>query len=174
VLGPLKLMHWLQTPNLPRWAVTLMATQQLDRESRPGHQTEAAPRISTPIKTLVSLRRQWAYGLIRRVTSPCPSYGSRAWLDLPEGDPAKIAAVVVAAEAWAIDGDDLERRLHEEVRNSRAAFKATEDEEYQARAAEHRRTAPRFTGLSFAERRTAQIAAAAPRDDDYQGARDDI
>ncbi len=83
-------------------------------------------------------RRRWADSLIRKAGKPPPSYGSPAWLALPEGSPAKVASVVVAAEAWALDGDDVEARLHRQLEDERRAFKDAEDADYQARAVEHR------------------------------------
>ena len=85
-----------------------------------------------------SRRRRWAYSLIGKAASPRPSYGSQAWLDLPEGSAEKVAAVVVAAECWAVDGDDPEARLHRQLEDERRAFKDAEDADYQARAVEHR------------------------------------
>ena len=75
--------------------------------------------------------------MIQQSPTPPPPYGSPEWLALPEGSPARMAAVVRAAEAWA-QGDNLEDHLRLEVDLSRHAFKADEDDEYQARAAAHR------------------------------------
>lgn len=55
-------------------------------------------------------RREWARRLIARGNPPgplVPAYGSPAWCALPESDPARIAAVVLAAEAWAWTRDLL-------------------------------------------------------------------
>lgn len=57
-----------------------------------------------------SYRREWARRLIARGNPPgtlVPAYGSPAWCALPESDPARIAAVVLAAEAWAWTSDTL-------------------------------------------------------------------
>ena len=110
--------------------------------------------MDTAIKAVEHLRRCWASSLIRRAGKPPPSYGSPDWLALPEGSPAKVASVVVAAEAWALDGDDVEARLHRQLEDERRAFKDAEDADYQARAAEHRKQwrhlslapPPRYTG----------------------------
>jgi hypothetical protein len=48
-------------------------------------------------------RRAWARVLIRRAPDP-PVYGSPEWLALDDTDPAKVAAVVAAAECWAQEG----------------------------------------------------------------------
>lgn len=86
----------------------------------------------------VESRRRWAYRMVERCTSPPPSYGTAAWLALPEGSVEKVAAVVIAAEAWARQGDTLEDDLRTEVRQLAEAFKRDEDADYQARAAAHR------------------------------------
>ncbi|MFC9089462.1 DUF2742 domain-containing protein [Nocardiopsis dassonvillei] len=55
-------------------------------------------------------RREWARRLIARGNPPgttVPVYGSAAWCALPETDPARIAAVVLAAESWAWQSDPL-------------------------------------------------------------------
>jgi hypothetical protein len=51
------------------------------------------PRTITPLA-------KW---LIGRVTDrqSIPRYASPAWEDLPDGDPRRAAAVLIAAEAWA-------------------------------------------------------------------------
>ncbi len=88
--------------------------------------------------TLAMARRQsWAQALIRRAEKPLPRYGSREWLALPEGHPAKIAGCVLAAECWARESDDLEQRLRTELEDRRRSTKALDDAEYAARAAEH-------------------------------------
>ncbi len=77
-------------------------------------------------------RKWWARVLIARGRSrgEVPCYGSRAWLDLPDGDARKVAGVVIAAECWAADGDDLVSRLHREVAQERAEHDAREAEVY--------------------------------------------
>lgn len=72
-------------------------------------------------------RSLWAQGLIARSPEP-PPYGSPEWLALPESHPAKIAAVVIAAESWARDGDDLDALLE-------LANKREDDAEFVSRAA---------------------------------------
>jgi hypothetical protein len=46
----------------------------------------------------VAARKKWAYALLRKCTLPAPKYGSAEWLALPLRDPARVAAVVIAAE----------------------------------------------------------------------------
>lgn len=77
----------------------------------------------------MNARQQWARLLIERHPRP-PAYGSPEWLALPESHPAKIAAVVVAAECWSMDGDALEERLRLEVLALSRANKQAEDAEY--------------------------------------------
>ncbi len=86
----------------------------------------------------VDSRRRWAYLMIQRCTTPPPSYGSVEWLALPEGSPAKVAAVIIAAEAWASTGDELEAEMRIELDLAWRAHKAAEDAEYLARAQAHR------------------------------------
>lgn len=90
-------------------------------------------------------RRRWAYGLISRCSTPPPAYGSPEWLALPDG-PEKTAAVVCAAEAWAIEGDNLLENLRIEIELSQAAHKAAEDDAYVARRDAHRAG---WTGRGF-------------------------
>lgn len=71
-----------------------------------------------------------------RCAGPGPAYGSPEWLALPDG-PEKVAAVVRAAECWAIGGDELEERLRAEVQHLQLMHKALEDAEYVARARAH-------------------------------------
>lgn len=82
----------------------------------------------------MNARQQWARHLIERNPQP-PAYGSTEWLALPESHPAKIAAVVVAAECWAMDGDELEERLRREVLALSRANKQAEGAEYVANVA---------------------------------------
>lgn len=91
-------------------------------------------------------RSRWAAALIAVAEKPLYEYGSPEWLALPEGSPAKIAAVVVAAESWARAGDELEDRLRAELLFASEAHKAADDAEYLARAAAHRRS---WTGEGF-------------------------
>ncbi|WP_017583876.1 hypothetical protein [Nocardiopsis valliformis] len=67
-----------------------------------------------------SYRREWARRLISRgnaPTAPPPRYGSEEWCNLPDSHPAKIAAVVLAAESWAWGNDVLAAR--DRVKNAR-------------------------------------------------------
>jgi hypothetical protein len=50
--------------------------------------------------SVVSLPLPWAAELIFAVDGPVPAYGSPEWADLPDTSRAKVAACVVAAEAW--------------------------------------------------------------------------
>lgn len=79
-------------------------------------------------------RSRWARRMIDAVGEPVPAYGSEEWLALPEGDRRKVAAVVVAAECWATDLDDLADRLRLEFE----AHKRAEDAAYVARWQAHR------------------------------------
>ncbi len=118
----------------------------------------------------VGARRRWAYGLIRRAATPVPSYGSREWLQLPDGSAERIASVVVAAESWARELDDLPDRLEHELDERRRAEKAAEDAEYQARATAHRREWRHLRVIEpYADRRDRELAEAIYRPADADG-----
>lgn len=72
---------------------------------------------------------------------PVPTYGSPEWHRLPYDDPRRWAAVLVAAECWAADGDDIPARLRRELADQAAAAEAVEDEAFAAMAANIRRHA---------------------------------
>lgn len=74
-------------------------------------------------------RREWAYGMIARSAAPPPRYGSPEWLALPDG-PEKVASVVIAAEAWAREGEDLRERLALELGLTPQELKRLEDAAY--------------------------------------------
>ena len=93
----------------------------------------------------MNARIAWASRLIA-AGRPFPRYGTAEWLALPEGSAAKVAAVVVAAECWARDADDLEDRLRLEVETLQRAHKAAEDADYCARRDAHRES---WTGRGF-------------------------
>lgn len=91
-------------------------------------------------------RRRWAAGMIAKAAGlGIPTYGSPEWLALPEGNLAKVAAVVRAAECHARAGDELEDQLRAEVEELRRAHKRNEDAEYAAGIATHRE---KWKGLS--------------------------
>ncbi len=114
-------------------------------------------------------RRAWAYRLISRVATPPPLYGSAKWLALPDGDHAKVAAVVISAECWARGADELCDSLAAEIDAARAAHKKLDDAEYVARAEAHRAANRVPTRPTFVERRNAQLEAAKPRPGDWPG-----
>ena len=91
-------------------------------------------------------RRAWAYAMVARCKTPPPAYGSRDWLALPDGSAEKVAAVVIAAESWALEGDFLEQSLRTEVEALQRAHKAAEDAEFCARRDGHREA---WTGSGF-------------------------
>ena len=86
----------------------------------------------------MNARRRWAERMMIAAGTPVPRYGSPEWLALPEGDRRKVAAVIVAAECWAREADELEERLWIEVTFAQIAHKVTEDAEYVARRDAHR------------------------------------
>lgn len=87
---------------------------------------------------LVEARRVWSSAYIQRGEGRAPRFGSVEWLNLDDSDPFKIAAVVIAAECWASERDNLPATLEAEIDSLRRAHKAAEDAEYVARIAEHR------------------------------------
>jgi hypothetical protein len=118
-------------------------------------------------------RRRWAQSLIRRADAATPGYGSAAWLALADGDHAKIAAVVIAAECWARDGDDLADRLADEVRRGFENHKRLDDEEYRERAEAHRRTWRRENAITETvarrQKQRREWLQRKPRPGDFKG-----
>ena len=118
----------------------------------------------------VAARRSWAYRLLRRCSQPPPIFGSREWLELPEGTPEKIGAVVVAAECWAQGQDNLVDDLRCDLDARRRIDKELDDADYQARAKAHRIEWSQLpTGKTFSERRAEQLESVKPRPGDFQG-----
>lgn len=120
-------------------------------------------------------RRYWARRLIDAAGGQrIPRYGSAGWAALPEGDPRRVAACVIAAESWAADGDDLEDRLRRELDNRWYADKSREDADYAADVEQHReRWAHLASVVPFAERRRRQLEDARPRPGDFAGVKHD-
>lgn len=118
------------------------------RESRPAGNQAADDSQTTNLaltllqpgtdRTLAVARRRWAYALISKCRTPPPRYGSPEWLALPEGTPAKIAGVVIAAEAWASDTDNMPENLARELHDLQRLAKEHDDADYEARARGHR------------------------------------
>ncbi|WP_137292020.1 hypothetical protein [Nocardioides dongxiaopingii] len=90
-------------------------------------------------------RRQWAQGILSRATGDVPEYMSDEWVDLPDG-PEKVAAVVRAAECWAVDCElrDLEQLVF--LNGLRHAHKRDEDAAFVARGSDHKQ---QWTGRGF-------------------------
>jgi hypothetical protein len=145
-----------------------------NEERRPWQ--EAADSKSSGDNTNSSAihRKSWARELIDKATRPIHKYGSPEWCALPLDHPNRVAAVVVAAEAWAWDWENLEDNLRREVEGLRAAFKSDEDAEYVRSYTEHRkqwsRKSNRVVSMSFEERRKQQLAEASMhRPGDFMG-----
>lgn len=145
--------------------------QQETDSSRSVVAAEASSPIIQSAAHQIAARRRWSYRLVSRCTEPPPTYGSVAWLALPEGDRAKIGAVVIAAECWARAGDDLEIDLRREIDAARLAHKQADDADYRARSVAHRAKWSRLpsSGKSFVARRAEQLASVKPRRGDYTG-----
>ena len=104
--------------------------------------TDAAS-VSQPIELAYARRRRWAAALIRkgRESGTVVIYGDEDWCRLPQDHPARIAAVVAAAECHAEDGDDIPRRLRAELDAVRQADELAEREAFGRMASDVRRTA---------------------------------
>ena len=97
----------------------------------PAKKSETHSTASHPQAGLTYARRAWARALIDRAQpGPIPAYGSAEWAAMPEGHPAKVGAVVVAAESWVTEGADAPTRLLTEVEALARAHKAAEDAAY--------------------------------------------
>ena len=87
----------------------------------------------------IERRRGWSRRMIGNAAGlKIPRYGSLEWLQLPEGSVAKVAAVVIAAEAWARVGDDLADDLTRELEQTRRVRKQLEDEHRAGQVSRHR------------------------------------
>ena len=66
---------------------------------------------------VVPLTLPWAKALIDQADGPVPEYGSPEWQALPDHSRAKVAACVLAAEAWRTywSPEEHERRLRAEL-----------------------------------------------------------
>ncbi|RYF60715.1 MAG: hypothetical protein EOO27_04835 [Comamonadaceae bacterium] len=112
----------------------------MNEESRPGEKAASTqtnksivPPTHDPIQVSES-RRAWARDLIdQRTTTDLPEYGSARWVDLPPDDPNKIAAVVIAAEAWANRDRTLVQEFRHQVERERAWRTIRENAAYAAR-----------------------------------------
>lgn len=84
-----------------------------------------------PQEALTYARRAWARALIERAKPhPLPAYGSAEWLSLPDAHPAKVGAVVVAAESWVTDAENAPTSLLTEVEALARGHKSAEDAAY--------------------------------------------
>ncbi len=121
----------------------------------PGVHARAVRRAGVVTAGAREHRRGWALPLIRRGrdVGDVPSYGSPEWCRLPHNDPRRIAAVVIAAECWAVDGDDLEARLRRELADAAAAEERLADEDFAEMAKWVRRMADRPTIAELRQRR---------------------
>lgn len=102
-------------------------------------------------------RRRWATSTIRaaRALGPLPRYGAPEWLNLDQADPRWLAAIVVAAEAWAIDADNVADRLATELDAARAAAQTLAAEDVRTLTEQVRRTASRPTFAELRSRRAS-------------------
>lgn len=82
-----------------------------------AHDTDTGQYLDDPGAWDRRYRRLWAGALIQAglAAGALPPYGARDWRRLPQEDPRRVAACVVAAECWRSDDDDLETRLRREL-----------------------------------------------------------
>jgi hypothetical protein len=123
----------------------------------------AATAYVRPTAEQIRQRREWLYGVVRRVDRPPAPYGSPDWLRYDDRDPRKWVAVVICAEARQEFYDDLPGNLAREVEAQAREHKRLEDAEYQTRAAAHRK---RWRHLKVVPDRPDPSA---PRPGDYMG-----
>lgn len=101
-------------------------------------------------------RLRWAVALIRRgrALGALPRYGSPHWCSLPDSDPRKVAAVVVAAECWWVecDKDHIAQRLQDELTVERQIQAGREAQQFADVAAQVRRRADTPTWAKVRER----------------------
>lgn len=115
-----------------------------NERSGPGLPTGTALNATNSLAPSVR-RIEWAARLIE-AGRPCPRYGSEEFLALADDSPAKLASILVAAECWARDADDLEQRLWDECIAASRSHKQAEDADYCARRDAHRES---WTGTGF-------------------------
>jgi len=111
----------------------------------------------------IARRKAWARRMILAGEPPV-KYGSRAWHALPETDRRRVAGVVLAAECWATDEDELSTRLHREIADGRAVTEQLEREDFAIMAAGVRRLALVPTYAELADRRGQHDRAARARE----------
>lgn len=73
----------------------------------------------------------WARALIDNAEQPIPQYGSDEWAQLPDTSRAKVAACVIAAEAWRTywEPDEVALRTRLQIDGARASELKDEEPE---------------------------------------------
>ena len=147
------------------------------RESRPGDNRAAvsadAGTANDSLRSIpatsdeIRRRRDWASRMIRAAGGPLVVYGSHEWLELPETDRRRVAAVVTAAECWQQGCDDVPARLRREIAEGRAAHEALDDEDFATMAGKvrHLASVPTFAELSDRRGQPERAARARARAD---------
>lgn len=83
---------------------------QTSERPAPAEETGPAENVATTapldnqnsahLAEVLPMRPRWSQALIEGADGPIPPYGSAAWSALPDDSRAKVAATVLAAEAW--------------------------------------------------------------------------
>ena len=84
---------------------------------------------------------------------PVPRYGSDAWHRLDYADPRRWAAVIMAAECWAQDGDDIAGRIRRDLAWEVEAHQRLDAAEFAAMAARVRASARQPSHAELVRRR---------------------
>lgn len=133
------------------------------RGSRAAAKPNKTHGKSTTDAPLAPLLQPWAEVLIGRATGPVPQYGSAEWEALPDNDSRRVAACVIAAEAWRTfwSPKEHERRLRTEIE---AAHLIEEEPRWTPEiVAQVHRSANRPSFAELSERRGEPEAAARGR-----------
>jgi hypothetical protein len=104
----------------------MVAQQHKGTTPAPGHDGDAAPVHAQNLPVTASQQVSWldvhehVAPLLARVGS-WPMVGTPTWCALPDGDPAKLAALYDAAQHWALRLETNQQALAETSRDVSAA-----------------------------------------------------
>ena len=105
-------------------------------------------------------RREFVAAHVRdaQARGQVPTFGSPDWHALPYSSPLRWAAVLIAAEAWAVDGDDIPARMRAELVTEQAVAEQLHAEAFAELAAKVRALASTPT-VAELRRRRAEVAS---------------